>query len=890
MSRSIGAFLLRRSSVYLVAGAVWSLVGMSYGLEAWKATSEQTWLQLDAMTGMVSALSQQHLNQYLRGFAFLDAHIAEHGIQRGENDVPRRLDNLLEEFLRAYPDSRACAVVSGAGSVLAAVGESGRHPVLGARMSALLRRLAATRPHANHPESIQVALHRGRMELGATLRTRGGPPLFVLLDVAMRGQANLWREQHLPNRAERHAVMGLLSGRGDLVAALPQNWPKTTGGQLLALGALRASMPYAARAPPANLNKVVDIGRNRNAMWVAMQNLHGLPLVAFVGIPRTAVELLWWRHARDALFGWLLLGAVLAAATGSYAYARNRELVQTRRTEEAERKARQSALFYAALVEALRVLRNPRRLGRGEVLQALAEVLAQLLGARAAFIAQSRQGAKWLDIVATAGPAADYGKGLRISASPDVREGGGPAGLALQSGEAQHCRVGDPRFAPWAARARTYGAEGVLAAAGRTRDGQSALLCILHGSSNPMLAHATGVVQQIANELAEFIDREADIARAMRCERYRGALRSIQHRLLSVGSEHAAVSAVAEAMVAETDVIEIQVFVASEDGSLHRQALVRGELAHCAQRDFGECPEDFAQLCALAWSARSPQFLFPPAEAGEADTCWSQPRFAGAGALVAWPLLSVAGEPDYGVMGLVLQDAAPIDEPMQELLQRIVHSTETSLAQIRKRAHIEWLAWRDSLTGLYNRRALLERLPDMLNAARRKGHLLAVCVLDLDDFKPVNDQWGHAAGDALLCSLGDRLRAGLREGDYVARLGGDEFVLVVAGLSCVAEAQAMLGRLESSLRLPYLLPGGQKAQVGLSMGLSVFPDDAQDAQELLQHADTALYWAKSDKSSTAPRCVPWVPGRESEPQREVSRPESINDTATCPGKEADGLG
>ncbi len=854
MSRSIGAFFLRRMSVFLIAGVVWGLVGISYGLEAWRATAEQTWLQLDAMTGLVSALSQQHLDQYLRGFAFLDAHVAEHELQDGTHPVPRRMDRLLEEFLRAYPDSRAGALVSGDGTILAGAGEYGRRHRVGSRMAAFIRKLSADGPRADRPGSVRVALGRGSMELGASEATRGGPPLFVVVDVAMRGQVGLWSQLHLPNRAERHAVMGLLSGRGHLLAAFPQSWPEQFGARPMAVGAMRASLPDVARRPPSDLNQVLDVGRMHRAMWVAMQGLQGLPLVAFVAIPKATVDLLWWRHARDALFGWLLLGAVLAAASGSYAHARKRELRHTSRTAEAERMARQSALFYAALVEALRVLRNPQRRGRGEVLQALAASLAELLGARAAFIALSRRGAKWLEVVATAGPASGYGQGLRISADPDLPEGRGPAGQALRSGQAQHCAIGDPRFAPWAARARMHGAEGVLAAAGRTRDGGSALLCILYGTANPLLAHATGVVQQIADELAEFIEREADIARAMRCERYRGALRSMQHRLLSAGSEQAALSIVAEAMVTETDVVEVEVQVASEDGTLHRQFLAGPQQAHA---DF---PERLESLCALAWSTRTPQVLLRPAEADDADDCWRQPRLAAAGALMAWPVLSAGGEPDYGVMGFVLQDPAPIDETLRDLLQRIVHGTATSLAQIRKRAHIEWLAWRDSLTGLYNRRALLERLPTMLTAARRNGHLLAVCVLDLDDFKPVNDQWGHAAGDALLCSLGERLRAGLREGDYVARLGGDEFVLVIAGLSCVAEAQAMLARLQSSLRLPYVLPGGQRVQVGPSMGLTVFPDDDSDPQELLEHADAALYRAKSDKSPGATRCVTWAPG------------------------------
>ena len=859
MSRNIGAFLLRRTSVFLIAGAVWGFVGLFYGLEAWRATAEQTWLQLDAMTGLVSALSQQHLDQYLRGFAFLDAHVAAHEIQDGAAPTPRRMDRLLDEFLRAYPDSRAGALVSGDGTILAGAGEYAGRQRVGPRMAVFIRQLSAAGPRADRPGSVRAALRRGSLELGASQVTRGGSPLFVVVDVAMRGQVALWSQLHLPNRAERHAVMGLLSGQGHLIAAFPRSWPEQFGARTMAVGALRASLPDVARRPPSELNQVMDIGRLHDAMWVAMQGLQGLPLVAFVAIPKAAVDLLWWRHARDALFGWLLLGAVLAAASGSYAYARKRELRQTSRTAEAERMARQSALFYAALVEALRVLRNPQRRGRGEVLQTLAASLAELLGARAAFIALSRRGAKWLEVVATAGPASGYGQGLRISANPDLPEGRGPAGQALRSGEAQHCAIGDPRFAPWAARARMHGAQGVLAAAGRTADGDPALLCILYGTANPLLAHATGVVQQIADELAEFIEREADIARAMRCERYRGALRSMQHRLLSAGSEQAALSIIAEAMVAETDVVDVEVLVASEEGTLHRHGLARLEQGHAeALGGPAELPEQFARLCAVAWSTRTPQVLLRPAEADDADEYWRQPRLAAAGALMAWPVLSVAGEPDYGVLGFVMEDAAPIDETMRDLLQRIVHSAATSLAQIRKRAHIEWLAWRDSLTGLYNRRALLERLPAMLSAARRSGHLLAVCVLDLDDFKPVNDQWGHAAGDALLCSLAERLRTGLREGDCVARLGGDEFVLVIAGLSCVAEAQAMLWRLQSLLRLPYVLPGGQRVQVGLSMGLTVFPDDESDPQSLLEHADAALYRAKSDKSPGPTRCVTWV--------------------------------
>lgn len=128
----------------------------------------------------------------------------------------------------------------------------------------------------------------------------------------------------------------------------------------------------------------------------------------------------------------------------------------------------------------------------------------------------------------------------------------------------------------------------------------------------------------------------------------------------------------------------------------------------------------------------------------------------------------------------------------------------------------DFLAVHDALTGLPNRRGLLEHLARTLARARRSGGKVTIGMLDLDDFKPVNDTWGHAAGDALLSEIGRRLQAILRETDLVARLGGDEFVIILEQDGEVDDLSTLMGRLESSITAPYTLPDGHEARVGLA--------------------------------------------------------------------------
>ena len=157
---------------------------------------------------------------------------------------------------------------------------------------------------------------------------------------------------------------------------------------------------------------------------------------------------------------------------------------------------------------------------------------------------------------------------------------------------------------------------------------------------------------------------------------------------------------------------------------------------------------------------------------------------------------------------------------------------------------IEALAYHDALTGLPNRALLLQLLERELATRRRLNNELAVCFVDLDRFKPINDAHGHDAGDRVLEVVAERLQESVRGNDIVARLGGDEFVVVLTHLPDAVVVRDTLGRLLERLRAPIALPDGAVAVISASVGVAVCPGDAQGTQGLLRRADQAMYEAK----------------------------------------------
>ena len=152
------------------------------------------------------------------------------------------------------------------------------------------------------------------------------------------------------------------------------------------------------------------------------------------------------------------------------------------------------------------------------------------------------------------------------------------------------------------------------------------------------------------------------------------------------------------------------------------------------------------------------------------------------------------------------------------------------------------LAHTDPLTGLPNRRGLYAELANSLQRCD-PHHLVAVYLLDLDGFKPVNDQYGHDVGDELLVAVAQRLRGHLRESDVVARLGGDEFVVMTHLLNQPEQAHDLGMKLLDAFRSPLAL-GNRQVWVGLTIGYALAPHDGSDAMGLLRLADAAMYSGK----------------------------------------------
>lgn len=182
---------------------------------------------------------------------------------------------------------------------------------------------------------------------------------------------------------------------------------------------------------------------------------------------------------------------------------------------------------------------------------------------------------------------------------------------------------------------------------------------------------------------------------------------------------------------------------------------------------------------------------------------------------------------------------------IETLSHSIRHLVESLTHQQQALGAMQTLAHQDGLTGLANRIALEQYLPQAQQQCQRHNQCLALLYLDLDGFKPINDTLGHAAGDLLLQEVAARLRNGLREGDLVARLGGDEFLMVLRVPTDIAQTQAQMvaERTLQAIKTPITLDG-KDVQIGCSIGGALWPVDSDDIGTTLQLADRALYRAK----------------------------------------------
>jgi diguanylate cyclase (GGDEF)-like protein/PAS domain S-box-containing protein len=186
--------------------------------------------------------------------------------------------------------------------------------------------------------------------------------------------------------------------------------------------------------------------------------------------------------------------------------------------------------------------------------------------------------------------------------------------------------------------------------------------------------------------------------------------------------------------------------------------------------------------------------------------------------------------------------------PVKDAAGKITHYVAVKLdITERKQAYerIAYMAHHDVLTGLPNRALFFEHVAQALELAKRNQTRLALLFIDLDQFKPINDTWGHAVGDLVLQEAAKRMTGRIRAADTVGRIGGDEFVVLLTAVQDETAAVTVAAGIGEALRQPFLV-ADRCLSISASIGIALYPDHGRDAIELARHADDAMYQAKQD--------------------------------------------
>lgn len=190
-------------------------------------------------------------------------------------------------------------------------------------------------------------------------------------------------------------------------------------------------------------------------------------------------------------------------------------------------------------------------------------------------------------------------------------------------------------------------------------------------------------------------------------------------------------------------------------------------------------------------------------------------------------------------------DAGGYTAQDQELLQFVAKQIATMIERKQLHAHMQFMAMHDELTGLPNRRLFHDRLQTAFARAQRRQERLSLLFLDLDGFKLINDEHGHACGDLLLQAVARRVRLCLRDSDTLARLGGDEFVVLLENNAQGADVLLVEQKIHAALAQGFTLDNDLCLRIGASIGSAHYPEHGDSTQSLLRHADQAMYIAKT---------------------------------------------
>ncbi len=249
------------------------------------------------------------------------------------------------------------------------------------------------------------------------------------------------------------------------------------------------------------------------------------------------------------------------------------------------------------------------------------------------------------------------------------------------------------------------------------------------------------------------------------------------------------------------------------------------------------------------------------------DAVWKGKIHGNFHSCVIYPLFSAQNVP-LGVLFLGMVSATPFDSEELLTLRGVMEPIGIAFDRIFLHSQVEKLAIHDSMTGLYNRHHVRERLYETFKRARRQGEAIYVLLADIDHFKMINDGYGHPAGDKVIRSLSGIIQSSMRVGEYAGRYGGEEF-LIVLGASDLEGARTFAERILREIRACRVeIDPGKKIAFTISMGAAAFPMDGDSLDEVIENADEALYLAKEGGRD---RAVIWnVETKDPRPYEEIA--------------------
>jgi len=347
-----------------------------------------------------------------------------------------------------------------------------------------------------------------------------------------------------------------------------------------------------------------------------------------------------------------------------------------------------------------------------------------------------------------------------------------------------------------------------------------------------------------ARYAASALDGATALADAERRHNEARALLELARAMAAAGTSAEVAVRLSEAVPAVVDCDRVSVFLWEEDTQELVHAATSGESA-VADGDVEGLrirPADTPVLADLTEDPE-PTPLFLAQDSGDRFLRRLLQRFASL-SLIAMPL--VAHGHLLGMLTVSVHSRRERLDPRQDLLDRlsgVAAHAASALENGRLIDRVTHQARHDGLTGLANRAFFAERIEAALGHARTNDAQLGLFFVDLDGFKEVNDERGHAVGDELLCQVASRLLDTVRASDTVARLGGDEFAIVLSQVTGTEEIEAAAERVAAAFEQPFEV-GGDELRVGASIGRAVWPEDAPEVEALMRHADASMYRAK----------------------------------------------